>query len=177
VALSERPWTAFAAAFIAVGWCACKKPAEPPLDVQESVDASSAVRSIQAEQKQERRRMKAVARSQEASEREGAASLAGVRAGQSGIEGRDGGEAPGVATEGEHAIEGKLEQAADSRVIIRDGSGFEYWLGTGDTTRVSQNGEPARLSDFPKGAAVRVSYVWRGNERVATGIQVLDGGR
>jgi len=57
-----------------------------------------------------------------------------------------------TAKAGEAGVAGKLERAEPDTLIIRDGSGFEYWLKASDNTQVTYNGKRARLTDFKQGA-------------------------
>lgn len=80
----------------------------------------------------------------------------------------------GPAREAANAsIAGKLQGVAPQEVMVRDDSGFEYWLRTDEKTRVTQNGQPVRLGDFKQGTEVRASYVQRGKQRIATDVEVV----
>ncbi len=89
--------------------------------------------------------------------------------------GLDGGQS--TANAGKAGVAGKLEKVEPDTLIIRDGSGFEYWLKASDNTQITYNGKRARLTDFKQGADVRASFVWQGNQRVATEVEVLDAGQ
>ena len=83
---------------------------------------------------------------------------------------------PGISADGpKEEIAGKLEQAAPGFVVIRDHTGFAYWLRTSGNLQVSLNGQPARLKDVQQGADVRAVFTWQGKERVATEVELLSG--
>ena len=70
-------------------------------------------------------------------------------------------------------ITGRLEAAAPDRVVIRDTDGVAHWFDTDPNMKVSQDGEPARLSDLPRGTEVRASYVLEGKKKLVTEVEVL----
>jgi hypothetical protein len=152
----------------------CQKPIEPAVDAPPPVDALTEVQAIQREERRSEEQVMQLARTQAARELEYAAKvLASWESGESA--GLDGGQP--IVKAGGSGVLGKLERAEPDTLIIRDESGFEYWLKAGDTTPITYNGKPARLTDFKQGAEVRASFVWQGNQRVATEVEVLDAGQ
>jgi len=159
---------------LALALAACQKPIEPEVEVPPRVDGLAEVQAIQREARRNGERVMQLARAQAARELENAAkALAPLESNE--LAGLDGGVAGAKA--GESEVAGKLEKAEPDTLIIRDGSGFEYWFKAGDNTQVVFNGKPARLTDFNQGADVRASFVWQGNQRVAVEVEVLDAGQ
>jgi len=152
----------------------CQKPIEPAVEAPPRVDALTEIQAIQREERRNGEQVRQLARTQAARDLEYAAKvLAPSESSESA--GPDGGRL--TAKAGDSGVAGKLERAEPDQLIIRDESGFEYWLQASDTTHVTFNGRPARLTDFRQGAEVRASFVWRGNQRVATEVEVLDAGQ
>jgi hypothetical protein len=164
-------WTAF---FLLGPFLAsCQKPIEPAVNAPPEVDGLAEVQAIQRDERRNGEHVMQLARTQSARELENAAKAL-MPWESSDSAGLDGGQP--TAKAGEAEVAGKLEKAEPDTLIIRDGSGFEYWLKAGDNTQVSFNGKRARLTDFKQGADVRASFVWQGNQRVATEVEVLDAG-
>ncbi len=151
----------------------CQKPIEPAVEAPPELDASTEVQAIQRDAQRHGEQVLQLARAQVAQELGNAAkALAPWESSDSAA--LDGGQS--AANAGEDGVAGKLERAEPDTLIIRDGSGFEYWLKASDNTQVTYNGKRARLTDFKQGADVRASFVWQGNQRVATEVEVLDAG-
>jgi colicin import membrane protein len=132
------------------------------------------IEAIQREERRNGEQVMQLARTQSARELENAAkALAPLEGSESA--GLDGGQLTAKADGA--AVVGKLERAEPDTLIIRDESGFEYWLRASDSTHVTFNGRPARLTEFKQGAQVRASFAWEGNQRVATEVEVLDAGQ
>jgi len=158
----------------AVALSFCSKPIEPSVEPP-PVDASKQIQAIQVETERRARQVSQMARQQVGPDVEKALKAIGGSGESPRV---DESRARPVATE---EVAGKLERATPDFVVIRDDSGFAYWLRTSGNTQVTANGQPARLTDFRQGADVRASFTWQGKERVATevdvlGGQVLDGG-
>lgn len=155
----------------------CKEPTEPDLAPLPSVNAANEVRAIQLEEQRRAEEVKLVGRREPARELDKRySSLASGQVGQGGsgspaaLSSAD----AGAAAQGE--ITGKLERALPDVLMIRNASGFAYWLYTNGTTRITLNGHPAHVRDFKPGADVRASFVWQGRERIATDVEVVDAG-
>ena len=159
----------------AVALSFCSKPIEPGVEPQPPVDASKQIQAIQAETDRRAQQVSRMARKQIGPDVEKSLKAVGGSGESPKV---DESRARPAATD---EIAGKLERATPDFVVIRNESGFAYWLRTSSDTQVSVNGQPARLTDFRQGADVRASFTWQGKERVATevnvlGSRVLDGG-
>ena len=156
------------------------KPIEPAVGTVRPVDASARVRAIQVEEERRGGEVQQVARSQVGRELEAVENLARSAQLDAGTLPLDGGR-PSRAPESQ--LTGKLEQATPDQIVIRDNSGFEYWLRAGESTQVTLNGKPARLTDFRQGTDVRAEFFWEGRDRIATAVDATadtagrDGGR
>lgn len=85
----------------------------------------------------------------------------------------EGSDAGPTQQQGAASLSGKLEASAPNQLIVRDNTGFQYRLKTDDRTRVTFNGQPAKLDQFKQGTEVRATYVFDGQNRVATGVEVI----
>jgi hypothetical protein len=158
----------------AVALSFCGKPVEPSLQPQPAVDAAKQIRAIQLETERQAKQVSQRARSQMGRDVEKALKEL-ARGPGSGGSGQlpDGGElGQSVPTE---EIAGKLERATPGLVVIRDHTGFAYWLRASGNLQVTLNGQPARLTDVQQGADVRAVFTWQGKERVATEVELLSG--
>jgi hypothetical protein len=109
----------------------CQKPVEPAVDPLPPIDASDEVRAIQLEEQPGGQEVERVARSQAARELESTSkALAPAPLSDGRSESLDGGEplAQGARSD---ELAGKLERATANQIIIRDSSGFAYWLTLG----------------------------------------------
>ncbi len=146
------------------------KPTEPAVGTVRPVDASTRIRAIQVEEERHGREVQQIARSQGG--RELVASEKPGRSPQldAGTLPMDGGR-PSRAADSQ--LNGKLEQATTDQIVIRDKAGFEYWLRAGESTQVTANGKPARLTDFKQGTDVRAEFFWDGRDRIATAVDAI----
>ncbi len=152
----------------------CQRPIEPAVDAPPQVDALAEIQAIQREERRNGEQVMQLARTQAARALEYAAKalIPGESDESAGLDGSQ-----RTAKAGEAGVAGKLERAEPDTLIIRDGSGFEYWLKASDNTQITYNGKRARLTDFKQGAEVRASFVWQGIQRVATEVEVLNAGQ
>ncbi|HEX4802577.1 MAG TPA: hypothetical protein VFV14_03640 [Myxococcaceae bacterium] len=146
------------------------KPTEPAVGTVKPVDASTRVRAIQVEEERQGREVQQIARSQVGREPMAAEKLGSSPQLDAGTLPMDGGH-PSRAADSQ--LNGKLEQATTDQLVIRDKAGFEYWLRAGDSTQVTANGKPARLTDIKQGTDVRAEFFWDGRDRIATAVDAV----
>ena len=136
----------------------CKQPIQPVGAQVEPVDASESVRAIQRDEARAAGQVHGLARSQVAQDLNAAMKVASAT-----IPDERANSDAGVSTRpADSEIAGKLERASPDRLIIRDGAGFEYWLEASESTHVTANGTPARLTDLKQGTEVRAQFLWQG---------------
>ncbi len=124
----------------------CQKPIEPAVEAPPELDASTEVQAIQRDAQRHGEQVMQLARAQAAQELGNAAkALAPWESSDSAA--LDGGQS--TANAGEAGVAGKLEKVEPDTLIIRDGSGFEFWLKASDNTQITYNGKRARLTDCP----------------------------
>lgn len=147
----------------------CKQPMQPAGAQVQPVDASESVRAIQRDEARAGEQVRRLARSQAGQDLNAAMKVAATTVPDEHAN-PDAGMSTGLA---DSEIAGKLERASPNRLIIRDGTGFEYWLEASESTHVTANGTPARLTDLKQGTEVRAQFLWQGKDRVATAIDVV----
>jgi hypothetical protein len=141
--------------------CSPKDSGEPTVDPEPAVNSQLKIQQIRREEARAAAQVEMKARSQ---------AIDGGGLGGSGNVGPTPVPPPETPT---RTIIGRLEAAAPDRVVIRDGDGVAHWFETDPNIRVSQDGEPARLSDLPRGTEVRASYVLAGKKKLVTDVEVL----
>ena len=146
------------------------KPTQPAVGTVKPVDAATRIRAIQVEEERRGREVQQIARSQVGRELKAAENPARSPQLDAGTPSLDGGR-PSRAPDSQ--LTGKLEQATTDQIVIRDGAGFEYWLRAGESTHVTANGKPARLTDFKQGTDVRAEFFWDGRDRIATTVDAM----
>jgi hypothetical protein len=146
------------------------KPTQPAVGTVKPVDAATRIRAIQVEEERRGREVQQIARSQVGRELKAAENPARSPQRDAGTHPLDGGRSSRAP---ESQLTGKLEQATTDQLVVRDSAGFEYWLRAGESTHVTANGKPARLTDFKQGTDVRAEFFWDGRDRIATAVDAI----
>jgi hypothetical protein len=161
------------ALFAAHAAAGCTKAPEPSRAPPDDVNANATIERIRKEQARSKVSVEREVRRSIQEDRVDAGLLAAPpprapeELGQ--LEGTD----AGPMQQGTASVSGKLEASAPNQLIIRDHTGFQYRLKTDDRTRVTFNGQPAKLDQFKQGTEVRATYVFDRQNRVATHVEVL----
>lgn len=139
--------------------CSCMSPMDPAAQPEPPKNTQQKIEQIRREETRLAAEVESAARSQ----------------GARGIGGSGGtGSAPVLPPETPTGtITGRLEATAPDRIVIRDQDGVEYWFEADPNMRVSRNGQPAQLSELPRGTQVRASYTLAGQKKRLTEVQVL----